>query len=244
VIPAERVELNVVAELPIMQLKSLRKRFLALLLFALLSVSMVCAQGGASASQSVTVTIPASVSQDGFTGSVPAQGLSPTPVSISFLDAIDRGLKQNLDLLLSGDNTVAARGEKWKELSNLLPNIVAKGMENAQQTSLTALGLRIPGFPRVIGPFNYLDARAFLNQSVFNWNYIQKERAQNFVAHGASPADALRQAYASVQNLVQRQATMLSYLDNFHILGYAILAMIPMVFLMKRTRSTGGMAVH
>jgi hypothetical protein len=47
-----------------------------------------------------------------------------------------------------------------------------------------------------------------------------------------------------VQNTVQRQATMLSYLDNFHILGYAILAMIPMVFLMKRTRSTGGMAVH
>jgi DHA2 family multidrug resistance protein len=68
--------------------------------------------------------------------------------------------------------------------------------------------------------------------------------AQQFVAHGVSPADAQRQAYASVQNLVQRQATMLSYLDNFHILGYAILAMVPMVFLMKRTRSTGGMAVH
>jgi MFS transporter, DHA2 family, multidrug resistance protein len=68
--------------------------------------------------------------------------------------------------------------------------------------------------------------------------------AQQFVSHGASPADAQRQAYAMVQNLVQRQATMLSYLDNFQILGYAILAMIPMVFLMKKTRSGGGMAVH
>ncbi len=68
--------------------------------------------------------------------------------------------------------------------------------------------------------------------------------SQQFIAHGASAPDAQRQAYAMVQNLVQRQATMLSYLDNFHILGYAILAMIPMVFLMKRTRSTGGMAVH
>jgi len=29
----------------------------------------------------------------------------------------------------------------------------------------------------VLGPFNYMDIRAFLNQSVFNWNYIQKERA-------------------------------------------------------------------
>jgi DHA2 family multidrug resistance protein len=68
--------------------------------------------------------------------------------------------------------------------------------------------------------------------------------SQQFIAHGASAPDAQRQAYAMVQNTVQRQATMLSYLDNFHILGYAILAMIPMVFLMKRTRSTGGMAVH
>ena len=160
-----------------MQPKSLGRLLLALLFFALLSLSMVCAQGGASASQSVTVSIPPSVSQDGFRGSVPAQGLSPTPVSISFLDAIDRGLKQNLGLLLSGDNTLAARGEKWKELSNLLPNVEAKGQETVQQTSLAVLGLRIPGFPRVLGPLNYLDARAFLNQSVFNWNYIQKERA-------------------------------------------------------------------
>jgi DHA2 family multidrug resistance protein len=67
---------------------------------------------------------------------------------------------------------------------------------------------------------------------------------QQFISHGSSAPDAQRQAYAMIQNTVQRQATMLSYLDNFHILGYAILAMIPMVFLMKRTRSSGGMAVH
>jgi DHA2 family multidrug resistance protein len=67
---------------------------------------------------------------------------------------------------------------------------------------------------------------------------------QQFVAHGASVPDAQKQAYAMVQNTVQRQATMLAYLDNFHILGYVILAMIPTVFLMKKTRSAGGMAVH
>ena len=43
---------------------------------------------------------------------------------------------------------------------------------------------------------------------------------------------------------MQRQATMLAYIDNFHLLAYAILAMVPMVFLMKRTKSSGGMAVH
>jgi outer membrane protein TolC len=135
------------------------------------------AGGGSPATSSVTVTIPASVSQGGFTGSVPAGKLASEPLSISFLGAIDRGLKQNLGVLLSDDNTLAARGAKWKELSNLLPNVVAKGQETVQQTSVAALGFRISGIPRVIGPFNYFDARASLNQSLFNWNYIQKERA-------------------------------------------------------------------
>ena len=47
-----------------------------------------------------------------------------------------------------------------------------------------------------------------------------------------------------IQGTGQRHATMLAYLDNFHILGYAILAMIPTLFLMKKTKSSGGMAVH
>jgi len=148
----------------------------------------------AGSASSVTVTIPPSVQQNGFTGSVPETKLSTEPLPISFLDAIDRGLKQNLGLLLSGDNTLAARGAKWKELSNLLPNVVAKGEEDVQQTSLSALGLKIPiaGFPRVLGPFNYLDVRAFLDQSVFNWNYIQKERAaaQSLKAAAYSYQDA------------------------------------------------------
>src|ERR1700757_1616873 len=130
--------------------------------------------GGAS---NVTVTIPQSVTQNGYTGSVPLRQPIPGVLSISFIEAIERGLKQNLGLLLSEDNTISARGEKWKELSNLLPNVMAQGQEVAQQTSLSALGLRLAIFPRVIGPFNYMDVRAFLNQSVFNWNYIQKERA-------------------------------------------------------------------
>src|ERR1700741_220826 len=68
--------------------------------------------------------------------------------------------------------------------------------------------------------------------------------AQQLIAHGTSSADAQRQAYGVVQNLLQRQATVLAYIGNFHVLAYAILAMIPMVFLMKKTKSSGGMAVH
>jgi hypothetical protein len=37
---------------------------------------------------------------------------------------------------------------------------------------------------------------------------------------------------------------MLAYIDCFWLLGVAIMAMIPMVFLMKKSRPGGGIAVH
>jgi len=63
-------------------------------------------------------------------------------------------------------------------------------------------------------------------------------------AHGASAAFATRQAYALIEGTVQRQATMLAYIDDFRLLGIAILLMVPLVFLMKKGRPGGGIAVH
>lgn len=68
--------------------------------------------------------------------------------------------------------------------------------------------------------------------------------ARAMQAHGASAASANRQAYALLQFTVLRQATMLSYLDCFWFLGVAIMLMIPAVFLIKKTRPGGGIAVH
>jgi len=63
-------------------------------------------------------------------------------------------------------------------------------------------------------------------------------------SHGASAADATHEAFALVQGAVQRQAVMLSYIDCFWFLGVAILCMIPAVFLIKKSKPGGGMAVH
>src|SRR6202142_1783291 len=62
-------------------------------------------------------------------------------------------------------------------------------------------------------------------------------------AHGASAAFATQQAYALVEGTVQRQATMLAYIDDFRLLGTAILIMVPLVFLIKKGKP-GGMTVH
>jgi DHA2 family multidrug resistance protein len=68
--------------------------------------------------------------------------------------------------------------------------------------------------------------------------------ARAMMAHGSSPAGANQRAYAVVQGMAGRQATMLAYIDCFWFLGVAILAMLPMVFLMKKSKPGGGMAVH
>jgi MFS transporter, DHA2 family, multidrug resistance protein len=88
------------------------------------------------------------------------------------------------------------------------------------------------------------DLMSHLTSANAQFQAMLQATAQNLIAHGTSSGDAQKQAYGVVQNLVQRQATMLAYIDNFHLLGYVILAMVPMVFLMKKTKSSGGMAVH
>lgn len=115
--------------------------------------------------------------QSPFLGSVPLGKANGEVIPLSFSDAINRALEQNLGLLLSQDNTLAARGQRWRELSALLPNLRGAISENLQTVSLAQFGFKIPGIPRIIGPFNYLDSRAYLTQSVFDWNLWERDRA-------------------------------------------------------------------
>ena len=63
-------------------------------------------------------------------------------------------------------------------------------------------------------------------------------------SHGGGPAGSSSVPWALIQAAVGRQATMLAYIDCFWLLGVAILLMIPMVFLVKKSKPGGGMAVH
>ena len=115
-------------------------------------------------------------------GSVPDAKPTPGVLPLTFSDAIERALRHNLAGLLSEYNTIQARGEKWEQLSALLPNVSADVQEVAEKESLQALGLRSGGpfgnnVPRVIGPFSYFDARISATQRVFDWKSIQKYRA-------------------------------------------------------------------
>jgi DHA2 family multidrug resistance protein len=82
-----------------------------------------------------------------------------------------------------------------------------------------------------------------LNPANPAFNSMIQGATQAMRAHGASAAFATQQAYALVQATVQRQAAMLAYIDDFRLLGVAILLMIPLVFLIKKGRP-GAIAVH
>jgi outer membrane protein TolC len=137
---------------------------------------MLLAQSGGTPPN---VSLPAS--QNPFLGSSPEGNATADVLQIDFKEAIDRGLRNNLGVLLAGDRSEAARGERWKELAELLPNISIRGQEAVQTESLTALGFKSNLFPfaipRVIGPFNYMDLRGNASQSVFNFKALEGERA-------------------------------------------------------------------
>jgi len=61
-----------------------------------------------------------------FQGSVPTGVASATPVALTLHDAIDRGLRTNLGLLLSGQVSEAARGGRVRSLSALLPQVTGQ----------------------------------------------------------------------------------------------------------------------
>jgi outer membrane protein TolC len=169
-----------------LSLKVLAKLFSCIAVMLLSAPGLMSQAGGGSPSPA-SVTL--SGSQSPFLGSQPEGKATAEVLQIDFKDAIDRALRNNLGLLLTSDQTEAARGERWKELSDLLPNVSARIMEDAQTQSLAALGfnklfpvLEPPGtnissLPRLVPAFNFFDARASLGQSLFNFKDIEKERA-------------------------------------------------------------------
>jgi len=121
----------------------------------------------------------AALRQSPFSGSVPEAGATAAILPLSFKDAIERGLRNNLGLLLQSDAALRASGTKWKELSGLLPNLSAQATQSAAQIDFAAEGFRfnIPGVPKVIGPIGIFQSGVFLQQSLFDWHAIERYRS-------------------------------------------------------------------
>lgn len=115
-----------------------------------------------------------------FSGSVPTK-LVAGRMPLSLQNAIDLGLQHNLGLLLLRGDTLAARGQRWQELSALLPQVtagpyVAESKVNIDEVGFAAVAALFHISPAV-GPFSYFDARAAVSQTLFDWKSINAARA-------------------------------------------------------------------
>ncbi len=158
-----------------------------LLLAASLGTGSSTLGAQAPAAPSATQVTPST-----FQGSVAAGEVSAQAVDLTLDDAIQRGLKNNLGVILSGKQTASVRGELLKELQGLLPDVEASVKEADMQVDLAAQGLRIPGFPTIIGPFGYTDIRASLAWSLVDVKSLREYMAakHNFNAATLSAQDA------------------------------------------------------
>jgi DHA2 family multidrug resistance protein len=65
-----------------------------------------------------------------------------------------------------------------------------------------------------------------------------------FSSSGAIGSGAASQAYGMIYGSVQRQAVMLAFIDNFHLLGIVFLIVIPVLMLLKRPPKGASAPVH
>jgi outer membrane protein TolC len=146
-----------------------------------------------------------------FQGSVTTGELSAQPVNLTLDEAIQRGLKANLGVILSGAQTAAARGERLSQLQSLLPSVDASAKETVLQLDLPAEGLRMPGFPKIIGPFGFTDLRATLN-----WSLIDVASLRNYLAarHNFAAAQLSAQDARELVVLVVGNAYLLVLADE------------------------------
>lgn len=145
--------------------------------------------------------LPASMlqvqSQNPLFGSVPSGKPTPGVLPLSALEAIDRGLKYNLSLILSEQATTAARGARYKALAEVLPTLTARVAESAQQINLAAFGIPPPaGMGPIIGPFSVFDARVLATGNVLDFH------ALNLLHARTEDVNAARLNVANTRDLI------------------------------------------
>lgn len=139
-----------------------------------------------STTATVNTLSPSVQVQGAYAGSTPGIANMPFSGKLGLKEAIQRGLAYNLGQTGATQALRQAQGQSKTALSSLLPNLNGTITENVQTTDLRAEGFRFsfPGFniPSVIGPFNYMDLRAHLSQSVFDLAAINNYRAASDIA--------------------------------------------------------------
>ena len=159
-----------------------------------LTIPLWCLAAAVAASQTTIpgITAPSSPTQqtpaitpaqtptiDNFNGSANVDKPVPEVIQLSILAAINRGLKHNLGLLLSQEQSAAARAQYRRNLSVLLPNVNAGVSDSVNQINLAAFGIPTPAglASPVVGPFGLFQTQASMSATILDFSAMNRVRA-------------------------------------------------------------------
>ncbi|HEY4009820.1 MAG TPA: TolC family protein [Acidobacteriaceae bacterium] len=137
-----------------------------------------------------------------FHGSLVSGTATAEVLPLGLDDAIQRGLRQNLGLILQSSNEKNANGQRLQELQRLLPTVTGAASYEVEQVNLAAYGLKFPGINPIVGPFQVVDFRAYLTQNLVNLQALENYIAarHNFEAAKLTAQDARELVVLTVGN--------------------------------------------
>lgn len=100
--------------------------------------------------------------------SVSAPAQEQAAYRLTLHDAIQRGLRANLTVLVAGTRADEAAGARERRLASLLPRARAESYASFQNRNLSAFGISLPGAPELVGPFSNYDARIYVDQPLLD----------------------------------------------------------------------------
>src|SRR5258705_7966721 len=131
--------------------------------------------------------------------------------ALSFEQAIQLAIGNNLATLLARERRNEARGAKQESLAPLLPNVSGVAYQASLTENLASLGFTpgiVPGFnSSFVGPFKNFDARVLLTQTVFDLSAIRNYQAGRAGVRVAELQESLaREQVASGTGLIYLEA--------------------------------------
>ncbi len=125
--------------------------------------------------------------QSALMGGVPSGQATGGILPLSFADALARGLKQNLGVVLGEQAVRSASGSRWIALSGLLPNAGLRLSQAREEINLEEYGFPVaPGQSPIIGPFNVSALHVTATSAIFDYAAIQRARAGGQAAQAAA----------------------------------------------------------
>jgi outer membrane protein TolC len=151
------------------------------------SGSVVATEAPVPSTTTSVNTLNSTVSVQGaYSGSTSSTVQLPFSGKLSFADAIQRGIRYNLGAVGMSQAVLQAHGQARAARSALLPNIRGDVADTEQTLNLNTIGISFsaPGLtvPTVVGPFNVLDLRARLSQTIADFTVLNNYRSAREVA--------------------------------------------------------------